>query len=184
MIWCFSNGPTQMKPSASRSQFSSLTQRRRSRGFCRAPDRGERDLSFLAASGNQIILRYLRVASASCSIPRSGETCWSKLKQQTGLIHSPMPKCSDYEDKYAGTAASVIAYPVEVSLFPKPSIPHSAPRSSATPLSDSPIERVSLRTATCPRSRAPKEVIAHRLPSVPVWAEPSQLLIGQLPFRS
>jgi hypothetical protein len=33
-----------------------------------------------------------------------------------------MPKCSDYEDKYAGTAASVIAYPVEVSLFPKPSI--------------------------------------------------------------
>jgi hypothetical protein len=33
-----------------------------------------------------------------------------------------MPKCSDYQGKYAGEFESVIAYPVEVSLFPKPSI--------------------------------------------------------------
>ncbi len=32
-----------------------------------------------------------------------------------------MPKCTDYEGEYSRTAASVIAYPVEVSLFPKPS---------------------------------------------------------------
>ena len=82
---------------------------------------GERHLYFLPASGNQITLRYLRVTSAACSIPKSGENCWSKLKQQTGLTHSPIPKCSDYEGKDAGTADSVIAYPVEVSLFPKPS---------------------------------------------------------------
>lgn len=83
---------------------------------------GERQLNFLRAPSNQIILRYLRVASAGCSIPKSGESCWSKLQQQTGLTHSPMPKCSDYEGKEAGTAASVVAYPVEVSLYPKPRI--------------------------------------------------------------
>jgi hypothetical protein len=84
--------------------------------------RGERYLSFLPASGNQIVLRYLRVASAGCSIPKSGESCWSKLQQQTGLAQSPMPKCTDYEGMQAGLAASVIAYPVEATLYPKPSI--------------------------------------------------------------
>jgi hypothetical protein len=74
--------------------------------------------------------------------------------------------------------------PCRSLALPEAFDPPLGARSSATPLSDSPIERVSLRTATCPRSRAPKEVIAHRLPSVPVWPEPSQLLIGQLPFRS
>lgn len=83
--------------------------------------RGERRLNFIPAPGNQIILRYLRVESAECSIPKSGESCWSKLQQQTGLTHSPMPKCSDYEGKEAGIAASVIAYPVQVSMYPKPS---------------------------------------------------------------
>ncbi len=77
-------------------------------------------LRFVPTSTDQVVLRYLRVASAACSIPKDGEACWSKLKQQTGLLYSSMPTCSDYEGKEAGTAASVIAYPVEVSLFPKP----------------------------------------------------------------
>ena len=84
--------------------------------------RGERHLNFLPTSPNQIVLRYLRPASAGCSIPKSGESCWRKLQQQTGLAHLPMPRCSDYEGKEAGTAASVIAYPVEVSLYPIPSV--------------------------------------------------------------
>ena len=84
--------------------------------------RGERDLNFLPTSANQIVLRYHRMASAGCSIPKSGESCWSKLQQQTGLAHSPMPKCTDYEGTQAGVAASVIAYPVEATLYPKPSI--------------------------------------------------------------
>jgi len=84
--------------------------------------RGERHLNFLPTSANQIVLRYLRVASAGCSIPKSGESCWSKLQQQTGLAHSPVPKCSDYDGKEAGVADSVIAYPVEATLYPKPSV--------------------------------------------------------------
>lgn len=83
---------------------------------------GERDFNFLPTSANQIVLRYLRVASAGCSIPKLGESCWSKLKQQTGLSQSQVPKCTDYEGKEAGVAASVIAYPVEATLYPKPSI--------------------------------------------------------------
>jgi len=84
--------------------------------------RGERHLNFLPTSANQIVLRYLRVASAGCSIPKSGESCWSKLQQQTGLSQSSVPKCTDYEGREAGVAASVIAYPVEATLYPKPSI--------------------------------------------------------------
>jgi hypothetical protein len=84
--------------------------------------RGERHLNFLPTSANQITLRYLRVASAGCSIPKSGESCWNKLQQETGLAHSTMPKCTDYEGTNAGVVPSVIAYPVEATLFPKPSV--------------------------------------------------------------
>jgi hypothetical protein len=84
--------------------------------------RGEREINFLPASSNQLILRYIRVASAGCSIPKSGESCWGKLQQLSGLTRSPIPKCGDYEGKEAGVAASVVAYPVEVSLYPKPFI--------------------------------------------------------------
>ena len=84
--------------------------------------RGKRSLNFVSASDNQIVIRYFRVASAGCSIPKFGESCWGKLKEQTGLAHSPMPKCTDYEGAEAGVAASVIAYPVEATLYPKPSI--------------------------------------------------------------
>jgi hypothetical protein len=85
---------------------------------------GERnhELDFVQASDRQITLRYLRVVSGTCSVPKDGSACWSKFKEQTGLKVAPMPKCSDYPDENAGRAPSVIAYPVEVSLFPKPSI--------------------------------------------------------------
>jgi hypothetical protein len=85
---------------------------------------GERndELNFVQASDKQITLRYLRVVSGTCSVPKDGSACWNKFKQQTGLRFAPMPKCRDYPDKDAGHAPSVISYPVEVSLFPKPSI--------------------------------------------------------------
>ena len=85
---------------------------------------GERnhELDFVQASDKQITLRYLRVFSGNCSVPKDGSACWSKFKEQTGLKLAPMPKCSDYPVENAGREPSVIAYPVEVSLFPKPSI--------------------------------------------------------------
>lgn len=83
---------------------------------------GARNLSFVPTPANEIVLHYLRVASAGCSIPRLGKSCWGKLRQQTQLTHSPMPKCTDYEGTQAGSAPSIIAYPVEATLYPKPSV--------------------------------------------------------------
>ena len=73
-------------------------------------------------SGNQITLRYVRVVVGNCSVPKDGAACWNKFKEQPGLNTTPMPKCSDYKGAEAGVSPSVIAYPVEVSLFPKPAI--------------------------------------------------------------
>jgi hypothetical protein len=85
---------------------------------------GERnhELDFVQASDKQITLRYLRVVSGTCSLPKDGSVCWSKFKEQPGLKLAPMPKCSDYPGEETGKAPSVIGYLVEVSLFPKPSI--------------------------------------------------------------
>jgi len=80
------------------------------------------ELDFVQVSDKQITLRYLRVVTGTCSVPKDGSACWSKFKEQTGLRLAPMPKCSDYPDENAGREPSVIAYPVETSLFPKPSI--------------------------------------------------------------
>jgi hypothetical protein len=80
------------------------------------------EIDFIHASDTQMTLRYLRVVTGTCSIPKDGNACWSKFKEQTGLSHAPVPKCSDEPGEYAGREPSVIAYPVEASLFPKPSI--------------------------------------------------------------
>ena len=77
-------------------------------------------ISFVEISGEQIALRYLRVIPGSCSVPKDGTTCWSKFKELIGLKDSPMLAC-DYHGE-ALNDPSVIDYPVEVSLFPKPSI--------------------------------------------------------------
>jgi hypothetical protein len=77
-------------------------------------------LDFVPASDGQITLKYLRVVSGPCSVPKDGSVCWSKFKQQTGLRDAPMPACSYHGEDVR--APSVIGYAVEVSLFPKPSI--------------------------------------------------------------
>ena len=46
--------------------------------------------------------------------------CWGKFKKQTGLKLAPMLAC-DYHGEDV-KVPSVIDYPVEVSLFPKPSV--------------------------------------------------------------
>jgi hypothetical protein len=81
---------------------------------------GNLDLNFVHASSSQITLRYSRVVTEDCSIPKDGSACWNKFKDKSGLKLAPMPSCN-----YRGEdprAPSVIDYRVEVSLFPKPSI--------------------------------------------------------------
>lgn len=72
-------------------------------------------------------MKYLRVVRGDCSIPKGGETCWKKFRQQFGLVLASAPTCTGYEGERPIPVAdeqpeSVIAYPVEVELFPRPSI--------------------------------------------------------------
>ena len=81
---------------------------------------GERELDFIHTTGTQITLRYLRVVTEDCSLLKDGASCWNKFSNRIGLKAAPMPKCN-YEGEDV-QAYSVIAYPVETSFFPKPSI--------------------------------------------------------------
>jgi hypothetical protein len=80
---------------------------------------GQRKLDFVQTSGAQITLRYLRVVTEDCSLPKDGAACWDRFRNQIGLTSAPVPACN-----YGGEdpqAYSVIAYPVETAFFPKPS---------------------------------------------------------------
>jgi hypothetical protein len=72
------------------------------------------------------LLRYMRVADADCDLHLEGRPCWERIKAQLALKSDDMPVCTgyDYIARLIGTdhVESVIAYPVEVSLFPSPSI--------------------------------------------------------------
>jgi hypothetical protein len=63
-------------------------------------------------------MRYQRVFFADCSLMKNGSECWRRVIQQTGLPDGPAPKCSGY-DSYVEDP-SLIAFPVEVALFPRP----------------------------------------------------------------
>jgi hypothetical protein len=76
------------------------------------------DLDFVPAKGSQITLRYMRVLSVDCSVPKQGIACWDKFRQKAGLQAAPMPNCNYKGQDVSDT--STIAYPVETSLFPKP----------------------------------------------------------------
>ena len=63
-------------------------------------------------------MRYQRVFFAKCSLMKNREDCWRRIVQQTGLTKVPTPKCSGYDNDAADP--SLIAFPVEVMLVPKP----------------------------------------------------------------
>ena len=101
--------------------FTAFDSKTRAKVF-RGSASGDRfkELDFVHVSDTQMTLRYLRIVSGDCSLPNDGSACWSKFKEQLGLALAPMPKC-DYHGEDVRDF-SVVAYPVEVSLFPKPSI--------------------------------------------------------------
>jgi hypothetical protein len=100
--------------------FRAFDSRTRAKVFEDSVSLLHQEIDFAQASDNQITLRYLRVVSGDCSVPKDGSACWSKFREKLGLKLAPMPKCRDYEGEEAGKAPSVVYYPVQVSLFPKP----------------------------------------------------------------
>jgi hypothetical protein len=84
-------------------------------------------LVFVHNPDGKISLSYLRVVGEDCSIPKGGASCWNRFRENFGLPPADEPKCTNYLGEQTLTAAdtqsrSVIAYPVEVELFPRPSI--------------------------------------------------------------
>jgi hypothetical protein len=104
---------------------------------------------FVHTTDETVSLRYLRVVGGDCSIPKDGMSCWSKFRRRYGLPIATVPNCTGYrhegEKEWVvgdeGVApeeidtASAIAYPVLVTLFPRPSI-----RAVPGPMKCSPVE--------------------------------------------
>ena len=72
------------------------------------------------------LLKYLRVATTDCNLNSEGTACWNEIKAEYALRSDDVPLCTGYEHiaELVGTdqVESVIAYPVEVTLSPLPSI--------------------------------------------------------------
>lgn len=72
------------------------------------------------------LLKYLRVVVTDCNLNSEGAACWNEIKAKYELQSDDMPLCTGYDHiaELVGTdqVESVIAYPVEVTLFSEPSI--------------------------------------------------------------
>lgn len=75
------------------------------------------------------LLKYVSVAQADCDLHHDGSACWEKVKAKLDLKSSDMPVCTGYEHIVEMAKAfqtdyfeSMVAYPVEVTLSPHPSV--------------------------------------------------------------
>jgi hypothetical protein len=71
------------------------------------------------APNGQVSLTYLRVMGTDCDLYREKATCWEQVRKKLGVQSTQAPVCSGYQGVTTRWPSSV-AYPVEVSLFPKP----------------------------------------------------------------
>jgi len=75
----------------------------------------------IEGKNGQVFLRYLRVVEADCDLHSEGASCWEQVSKKLGLQNTELPVCTGYKNDSPRWESSV-AYPVEVSLFPKPVI--------------------------------------------------------------
>jgi hypothetical protein len=115
-------------------------------------DVAQGDLQFSASGTPKITLKYMRVVDAECDVTKEQATCWLRVQKRFGLEALAAPDCNTGYEKSAQELAkgrcqaqssdnpqclakeielarrqtidapSVIAYPVEVVLNPKPAI--------------------------------------------------------------
>jgi hypothetical protein len=67
----------------------------------------------------QFSLKYLRVVEAGCDLHSEKSSCWERVRKKLELQSTQIPTCSGY-DHISTRFESAVAYPVEVTLFPKP----------------------------------------------------------------
>lgn len=92
------------------------------------PYYGGPGFDFGHAADGKLTVQFLRVVHGDCSIPNDGQSCWNILRANLGLAPTDMPACTGYvgekTDQPIALATlethSVLQYPVEVKLFPRP----------------------------------------------------------------
>ena len=115
-------------------------------------DVAQGDLEFSVPGTPKMTLKYMRVVDAECDVTKEEATCWPRVQKKFGLEALAAPDCKAGYEKSAqelakgrcqaqnsdnpqclareielarrqtSEASSVIAYPVEVVLSPKPAI--------------------------------------------------------------
>ena len=82
-------------------------------------------IEVVSTSGGYL-LKYLRVVLTECNLNSEGTACWNEIKAGYALRSVDMPLCTGYDHiaDLVGTdqVESMIAYAVEVTLSPLPSI--------------------------------------------------------------
>ncbi len=67
----------------------------------------------------QFTLKYLRVVEADCDLHSEKSSCWERVRKTLKLQTTEAPTCTGYQ-AISTRFESAVAYPVEVTLFPKP----------------------------------------------------------------
>ena len=80
-----------------------------------------RDVYFSHTQDGHLSLKYLRVVAGDCSLPRDKTACWQQIRKNLNLKTELLPTCTGYTSDITETW-STVAYPVEVTFFPEPSI--------------------------------------------------------------
>jgi hypothetical protein len=88
---------------------------------------GASDLVRAFSTGAGYVLKYMSVTQAECDLHRDGNACWERIRAKLDLKGDATPVCTGYEHiaemaKAFGTDyfESMVAYPVEVTLSPRP----------------------------------------------------------------
>ncbi len=83
---------------------------------------GDSPFNHIRVSGGpdrDFTMTYLRVVEADCDLHTEKAACWERVRKKLALKSDQMPVCTDYEG-ISSFWTSAVAYPVEVSLFPRP----------------------------------------------------------------
>ena len=79
------------------------------------------DIRVNITTDEQALLKYLRVEGTDCDLHSESSACWGQVRKKFGVKSAQVPRCSGYK-QITTRWSSAVAYPVEVSLFPQPSI--------------------------------------------------------------
>lgn len=76
------------------------------------------EMRFSGTQDSDLTMTYMRVVETDCDLHGEGAACWDQIRKKLQLKNMQRPVCTGYES-FLEPLESAIAYPVEVSLFPR-----------------------------------------------------------------